>query len=181
VRSRFPTLVSSLRPSRGWSAVGVQEGTACPVGGVPPRLRSVFVVDLVSLVGRQVEDADVRKAIDEYRMTRCEDDELLDPGTVTYENPDVGAELRVDGAGTVTTVWLSAPGRGGASGYPGPLPGGLSFRSSRADARAALGGPTSPKESWDRWDREHVCIHLTYTADRDGIHSVTAMSPATAP
>lgn len=95
-----------------------------------------------------------------------------------------GVELIVD-KGVVSTIFLKRSGVRAAEF----LPRGITFVSTREDARKKFGTPTRSGEAsngiirngaWDRWDGDERRVHVEYASD-GGIQMVTIMTRASAP
>jgi hypothetical protein len=85
---------------------------------------------------------------------------------------------------SVQAVFLYADGVEGFAHYADPLPAGLSFNSSRADVRAALGGAAMSADAggegimaidyaFDRFEDDIFYLRFVYSSDEVAIRHVT--------
>ena len=125
------------------------------------------------VVGRRLDD----DAVSVFLST-------LGPASSEYVFDIAGVELIVEN-GVVTTVFLK---RNGVRS-PDFLPRGITFVTTREEARKQLGPPTKSGEAsqgiiqagaWDRWDGAERCVHVQYAGD-GGVQMVTIMRTASAP
>jgi hypothetical protein len=96
----------------------------------------------------------------------------------------VGIQFALNRDHTVRAAFLHAEGVEDFAQYPGTLPGGLSFTSSRADVRAALGEPVfngdaggvglmAIEHSFDRFEEGPHYLRFEYLAGNMSIRMVT--------
>lgn len=108
-------------------------------------------------------------------------DDSTSAGTY-WESPHSGITILVTN-NVVNSIFLHADGKDEFSQYQGSLPYGLTFSSSRDDARAILGAPVSSSDGvyipdltiggWDRFQLPGISLHLTYKANNQAISLVT--------
>jgi hypothetical protein len=95
-----------------------------------------------------------------------------------------GISFALEKDGSVRTVFLYSQGFEGFAQYLGSLPAGLTFSSSRVDARAAMGSPVMSGEpggiglmaieyAFDRFEHDNRYVHFQYTKGDDAILLVT--------
>ncbi|WP_420138731.1 hypothetical protein [Sphingomonas sp.] len=106
---------------------------------------------------------------------------------MSIEQPDRGLGLAVDSAGICTAVYFYGAGReAGYQQYAGSLPEGLSFASTRAEVRAALGEPVAHRDTggflpplrhypWDWFVYDGIKLHFEYDDSLSRVQLVTAM------
>jgi hypothetical protein len=99
-------------------------------------------------------------------------------------NKQLGVAAWLDHLGVVTHIGFFAAGvEGRNKAWAGPLPGDITFATSRADARKLFGTVESSGEAvaegifagpaWDRWQfDDSTLVHLIYTDDAAGIRQV---------
>lgn len=124
------------------------------------------------VIGRKLDD----EAVAVFLST-------LGPASSEYVFDIAGVELIVEN-GEVVTVFLKRTG----VRSPDFLPRGITFVTTRAEARKKLGEPTKSDDpsqgisagAWDRWDGPERCVHVEY-ADDGGVEMVTIMRTSRAP
>jgi len=138
---------------------------------------------LDSLLGMRYVDLG---KLDILRMYKLPDRERIEDRS--YANlSDAGVSLVLPDHETIGAVQLHAPGHEGFSGYPGPLPGGLTFDMDRDDVRNALGAPDrhgeegavlllGKKPAWDSFALNGHRLHVEYAFGGRGIQLVTLTS-----
>jgi hypothetical protein len=95
----------------------------------------------------------------------------------------MGISLVLDNR-TVSAVHLYSDGHEGFSQYAGPLPGGISFSTDRAEVRRRLGVPDRSGEEtvmpilgkmppWDTFHVDNLRVHVEYTPGVKSIRLVT--------
>jgi hypothetical protein len=109
------------------------------------------------------------------------------------QSKPLGLGARIDHLRRITSLHLFGPGaEKGTKPFSKPLPGGLTWTSSRAEARASFGAPSASGEPqgepgtimyspypWDRWDSPDTGgVHLEYTEDASALRMVTLSEPA---
>ena len=109
-------------------------------------------------------------------------------GTPYWESDANGIAFEVED-GTIDTVFLFGNGKDGFETYSAGLVAGLTFASSRADVRAALGEPVQSEGpqhlatdvhngGWDKFAIDRYFFHFTYAA-RDGVLELLTMTLVT--
>jgi hypothetical protein len=95
-----------------------------------------------------------------------------------------GISFALEKDGAVRTVFFYSQGFEDFAQYAGPLPAGLTFASSRAEVRAALGGPSMSGEpggvglmaieyGFDRFENDNRYVHFQYTKGDNTVLLVT--------
>jgi hypothetical protein len=109
------------------------------------------------------------------------------------QSKPLGVGARRDHLRRITSLHLFGPGaEKGTKPFAQPLPGGLAWTSSRAEARKTFGAPSASGEPqgepgsimylpypWDRWDSPTTGgVHLEYIEDGSALRMVTLSEPA---
>ncbi len=94
-----------------------------------------------------------------------------------------GIEIQYDKKGIIKTIFLKREGKDGCSEFSGELPHGLTFQSTAADVRAALGEPSvdQPRYNWLRYDTDQRSCHFSFRDGDGGLNMVTLMAPDQVP
>src|SRR5436305_2008064 len=100
---------------------------------------------LLELLGRNVTSPEGAALLARYPALEPDSDED-EPGVggdvVHYLNSESdGLLIKVSGEGTILTIFMMSEGKDGFSQFKEPLPGQLSFTSTRREVVQALGAP----------------------------------------
>ncbi len=148
--------------------------------------------DLRAVIDRSIRSAEIRRFFDGVEFTKYIDSAHAGGAGQTpyyYAALALGFELCCDGGGLVKLAYLYAPGaKHGFSPYEGSLPAGLTWGSTPAEVRLALGTPSvhgleqlvpmiGKVGPWDRYDRPDVVLHFQYDTRGRQLSVVTLMAP----
>jgi hypothetical protein len=137
--------------------------------------------DLTTVLGRSVRDPEATQLIEYF------EENPRSPGRAEAEDSyfvpfkQSGFCLGITAAGVIYDVRIYAQARGYYQACTDGLPFGLTYQSTRAEARKLFGSPAcedGPIEEifpphdviyWDRWDYVNFSVHVTYSEHCDSV------------
>lgn len=148
------------------------------------------MAEAVDLLGAKFEDLGSSSMLAGVSIPAIE---YWDDGIGTLDIPSAGLSFVLSAEKKISAVHLHSAAHDGYACYQGSLPASLNFEMSRDQVRGALGEPTLSQASfsrdpvlgtyppWDRFDQDHLALHLEYEFDVNSIRLITIMTMDAAP
>jgi hypothetical protein len=154
------------------------------------------VDDIIRIIGLTVDSAAARETLSRFGKLRAYTQDLAPhegmPPRHYLVSEKEGLEIRHRASGEIDVVFLHSGGTDGFSQFRGPLIGGLSFATTAAEIRLALGPPAFSAPPRDdpilgkygeslRYDFGSCSIHFQLGVGGRGIDLVTVIAASTVP